>query len=126
MQTLDALQLQLRNAGANVEDLGSRELLVVAAEHVADAALRLRSLMFELLPPEGRELRSAVEALCEVTFADAEIHWEVIGEVRGFPAPTRLVAYRLIQEALRNVRSTPRPSTCGSSCPSRTGSWWRP
>ena len=78
--------------------------MIDAELEVRGVAERLRRLMFELLPPlPGRDLRDAVETYGSVLFSGSEMVYAVLGEVSGPVSDNHLVAYRLIQEALRNA-----------------------
>ena len=103
VQALSAVVLDLR---MSMEELDgpAREALSFAADQISDAKLRLRQLMYELLPPPPDEvLREAVAGYCHSILADGEILYEISGDPRDLPIHVYVAAYRLIQEALRNV-----------------------
>lgn len=105
IQTLCAVALSLQNARDETADPDSRAALEAASWHVRDAADRLRRVMFELMPPLScTDLRGAIEAYCDVLFADSGMHCEVIGEApEALDPDVGAVVYRLIQEAARNA-----------------------
>ena len=105
VQTLSALSLRLERATAAAQDADSRLLLAGVEDNVRAATTRMRFLLFELLPPvTERDLRTAITAYCELLFLDAGVDYEVSGDPTDIPIDTYLLAYRLIQGALRNVR----------------------
>jgi signal transduction histidine kinase len=104
IQALNALQLRLERGRLSVSDPTAREILDRTGEQVRDATARLRHLMFGLMPPVPEQrLRQAVETYCELLFEDAPTGYEVCGDPADIPGDTYLLAYRLIQEALRNA-----------------------
>ena len=103
-QTLSAVALRLAGAAAAARDEDAAAALVDAEYHVRAATMRMRFLLFELLPPVTEtDLRVAVEAYCELLFPSAGIAYEVSGEAQNVPIDVFMLAYRLIQEILRNV-----------------------
>ncbi len=105
IQTLSAVALSLQNARDDTADAAARAALDAASWHVRDAANRLRRVMFELMPPlSSTDLRGALEAYCEMLFADSGMACEVVGEAsEGLDSEVGAVAYRLTQEAARNA-----------------------
>lgn len=105
IQTLDAVALSLQNTRDDVSDPAARTALQDCVRYVRDAAERLRRSMFELMPSlPTADLREAVEIYAAVLFADSGLVHELVGGAPELPAETRVMAYRLIQEALRNAR----------------------
>lgn len=104
IHSLGAVALRLAHAGEQASSDGARDVLVEAELEVRDVAEQLRRLMFELLPPVGRsDLRASVETYCGVLFACTAITYEIDGDTEGLGPDRYLVAYRLIQEVLRNA-----------------------
>ncbi len=116
VQALDAVALRLSNVGELLEADDERDRFVDAEIEVRAVAERLRQLMFGLMPPpDGRDLRDAVRSYCSVLFAQSPMRWEIAGDAGGAGgageageagetlSDSHLVAYRLIQEALRNA-----------------------
>jgi PAS domain S-box-containing protein len=104
IQALGAVALRLSRAGEHAANDPDRDLLADAEIEVRGVADRLRRLMFELMPPvAGNDLRSAVETYCSVLFAGSEMRYEIVGDIGGLGSDRYLLAYRLIQEALRNA-----------------------
>ena len=103
IQALGAVGLRLSHARRG-SDGPALAVLTEAETEVKAATERLRKLMFELMPPiAGDDLRAAVEGYCSVLFVGSAIDYEVTGEIRGLVSDRYLLAYRLVQEALRNV-----------------------
>ena len=103
-QVLDAVGLQLDEAVRDMGDRAAKQILGHASEEVHSAATRLRTLMFELMAPvEHETLHEAVESYCAVLLAGTEIGYHLEGEPQGLLPGRRLLAYRLIQEAMRNI-----------------------
>jgi PAS domain S-box-containing protein len=75
-------------------------------DSVAGALDRLRALIFELEPPDlDRGLVAALSWAAGELFRDSAIQVHVRGEEGpGIDAPTRSMAYRIVREALVNVR----------------------
>ena len=68
---------------------------------------RLRRLLFQLMPPELQlhGLVSSLRLLLETLQEDSGVRWELEDQLIDEPAPAAaLVVYRIVQEALGNVR----------------------
>ena len=68
---------------------------------------RLRRLLFQLMPPELQlhGLASSLRLLLETLQEDSGVRWELEDRLIDEPAPAAaLVVYRIVQEALGNVR----------------------
>ena len=108
VQALAAVELRLlllrKEIQARAEDL----LPVVddVRGTVANATDRLRHLLFDLESPAMRtNLRSALSEAAAFVFADSGVRWRVDSEPGvDLPTETRVVAYRIVQEAMVNVR----------------------
>lgn len=104
LQILSALAVQLEAAQRTVEDSSARHVLARSHDEVHAAAVRLHQLIDELLPPPTESgLRQALEANCLLLFSESAIEYELRGDPVNLPSETQLLAYRLAQEALRNV-----------------------
>jgi PAS domain S-box-containing protein len=104
VQVLSALGLRLEQAreGASIGE--AQTVLGRACAEVRDATTRLRHLMFDLMPPPSEAgLHAAVRSYCSVLFAGTPIHHAVEGDTGSVAPDSCLLAYRLAQEALRNV-----------------------
>jgi PAS domain S-box-containing protein len=78
------------------------------AEAVDDAVIRLRRLLFELLPPalERDGLAAGLQQYLEVATEPDGRMWHVDDQLRAEPpSETRIIAYRILQEAVRSARS---------------------
>jgi PAS domain S-box-containing protein len=102
-QVLGALCLRLDVAAAD-SDERCAEVLRDAACQVRDATRRVRSLMFELTPPTVTDdLRQSLETYARALLQRTPTTFAVTGAATGLPEHVSLLAYRLAQEALRNV-----------------------
>jgi signal transduction histidine kinase len=102
VQKLVALKMRLEllaKANPHLED-------AVAAKDVVLVAIRsLRHLLFDLRPPvlDEQGLGPALRSFLE--HSDATFRWTVEDEIeREIPAQTRVILYRIAQEALTNTR----------------------
>jgi PAS domain S-box-containing protein len=108
IQAMVAVTLQLQALGGRLSDLRSTELLERLAATVTESVGRLRQLVFELRPPLLDEvgLAAAIDQYArragELAGFVAQVHDESAGEL---PDELRVVAYRIVQEALANVRA---------------------
>ena len=104
IQALGAVALRLSHAGERADGAVERELLADSEIEVRGVAERLRKLMFGLMAPDdGGDLRAAVETYGMTLFAGSQIRYEIVGTVAGLTSDRHRLAYRLIQEALRNA-----------------------
>jgi PAS domain S-box-containing protein len=104
VQVLSALGLRLEQAQQRAGDDEAGRVLGRACEEVHDATIRLRHLMFDLMPPPSETgLHAAVQSYCAVLFAGTSITYALDGDTEGLAPEGCLLAYRLAQEALRNV-----------------------
>jgi PAS domain S-box-containing protein len=113
IQAMVAVGLQLRALGGRLRDPRSTELLARLAATATESVGRLRQLVFELRPPLLDEVGLAAAIRQYVTRAGqlggftAQVSDESAGEL---PDELRVVAYRIVQEALANVRAHARAS----------------
>ena len=105
IQSLGAVALQLAAARRRLdENENPVQVLTDSEQEVRSVAQRLRGLMFELMAPTASDdLRAAVESYCEILFRGTSMRFAVDGEIRSLSSERYLLAYRLIQEALRNA-----------------------
>jgi PAS domain S-box-containing protein len=106
VQGMTALGLQIATISQGVEDAVTRRRLDELGEAVRATVSRLRNLMFQLWPPalESGGLTTAVDEYLEREIGPS-IGYEVRSSLdREPPLPVRIVAYRVVQEALQNVR----------------------
>jgi PAS domain S-box-containing protein len=113
IQAMIAVTLQLQVLGARLHDPGTYELLERLKATATESVGRLRQLVFELRPPLLDEvgLAAAVGQYAnragELAGFTVQVSDEAVGEL---PAEVRVVAYRIVQEALANVRIHARAS----------------
>jgi PAS domain S-box-containing protein len=108
VQALAAVELRLlllrKEVQARAEDLLPAVDDVRTA--VAKATERLRHLLFDLeSPAKLTDLPSALSEAAGFVFADGEVRWRVDSDPGvDLPTETRVVAYRIVQEAMVNAR----------------------
>jgi PAS domain S-box-containing protein len=108
IQAMVAVSLQLQALGGRLRDPRSTELLERLAATATESVGRLRQLVFELRPPLLDEvgLAAAIEQYArragELAGFVAQVSDQSAGEL---PDELRVVAYRIVQEALANVRA---------------------
>jgi PAS domain S-box-containing protein len=111
IQAMVAVTLQLQALGGRLRDPRSTELLERLAATAAESVGRLRQLVFELRPPLLDEvgLAAALDQYARRAGELAGFVVQVSDESAGeLPAELRVVAYRIVQEALANVRAHAR------------------
>lgn len=108
VQALAAVELRLlllrKEVHARADDLLPAVDDVRAT--VANATERLRHLLFDLeSPAKLTDLPSALVEAAAFVFADGEVRWRVDSEPGvDLPTETRVIAYRIVQEAMVNAR----------------------
>jgi PAS domain S-box-containing protein len=111
IQAMVAVSLQLQALGGRLRDPRSTELLERLAATATESVGRLRQLVFELRPPLLDEvgLAAAIGQYArragELAGFVAQVSDQSAGEL---PGELRVVAYRIVQEALANVRAHAR------------------
>jgi PAS domain S-box-containing protein len=113
IQAMVAVTLQLQALGGRLRDPRSAELLERLAATATESVGRLRQLGFELRPPLLDEvgLAAAIDQYARRAGELAGFVVQVSDESAGeLPDELRVVAYRIVQEALANVRAHARAS----------------
>lgn len=108
IQAMVAVTLQLQALGSRLRDPRSSELLERLAATATESVGRLRQLAFELRPPLLDEvgLAAAIDQYARRAGELAGFVVQVSDESAGeLPDELRVVAYRIVQEALANVRA---------------------
>jgi PAS domain S-box-containing protein len=108
VQALAAVELRLLLLRREVEARAA-DLLPAVDEvqgTVATATERLRHLLFDLeSPAKLTDLPSALSEAAAFVFENEAVRWRVDSEAGvDLPTETRVVAYRIVQEALVNIR----------------------
>jgi signal transduction histidine kinase len=108
IQAMVAVTLELQVLGGRLRDPAAHKLLERLKATATDSVGRLRQLVFELHPPllDQVGLAAALEQYARRASELAGFSVQVSNEVRGeLPAEVRVLAYRIVQEALANVRA---------------------
>ena len=104
IQAFEALSLRLEGVSAQIPDAGVSTALEGLRQELRGATTRLRTLMFELMPPaEGLGLCEAVRSYCQRAFVGQDIDWELTCEADAIEEGWTPLVLRLIQELVRNV-----------------------
>jgi PAS domain S-box-containing protein len=107
IQTIAAARLMLTSFRDQLHDAGQRELLEHLEEAVSSSLRRLRTLVFDLRPAEldDEGLAAALREYLIETAGQGGFLAELRDDLeREPPAEARVIAYRIAQEALTNVR----------------------
>ena len=107
IQSMVAVGIRLRILANHIEDPEQRELLNSLEQTVESTIQRVRKLLFELRPPalDRAGLREVLEELLDETFGEDGVDWNLVTHYDGEPTEaTRIVLYRIAQEALTNVQ----------------------
>jgi signal transduction histidine kinase len=113
IQAMVAVTLELQVLGGRLRDPAAHELLERLKATATDSVGRLRQLVFELHPPllDQVGLAPALEQYARRASELAGFSVQVSNEVGGeLPAEVRVLAYRIVQEALANVRAHAKAS----------------
>jgi signal transduction histidine kinase len=108
-----AVTLELQVLGGRLRDPAAHQLLERLKATATDSVGRLRQLVFELHPPllDQVGLAAALEQYARRASELARFTVQVSNEVRAeLPAELRVLAYRIVQEALANVRAHAKAS----------------
>jgi signal transduction histidine kinase len=106
LQVITAAMLRLQQLRRRLRDPDSLQVLARLEESIALAADRLRRLIFDLRPPalERSGLAAAIRDSLARLRDDAGVEVRLDDRLAAEPPlPTRLLLYRIIQEALVNV-----------------------
>jgi PAS domain S-box-containing protein len=104
IQAFEALSLRLEGVSAQIPDTGVSTALEGLRQELRGATTRLRTLMFELMPPaEGLGLCEAVRSYCQRAFVGQDIDWEITCDAETVEEGWTPLVLRLIQELVRNV-----------------------
>lgn len=112
VQVLDAVSLRLDNAANSSRDEDCRQALQLAGGSVRQATAHLRMLMIDLMPAaDDGNLRRSIESYCASLFAaGGETRCEISGDPGELATSRMRLAYRLVQEGLRNAAKHARAS----------------
>jgi signal transduction histidine kinase len=113
IQAMVAVTLELEVLGGRLHDPAAHSLLERLRATATDSVGRLRQLVFELHPPllDQVGLAAALEQYARRASELAGFSVQVSDEVKGeLPGEMRVLAYRIVQEALANVRAHAKAS----------------
>ncbi|MEV0564690.1 ATP-binding protein [Dactylosporangium sp. NPDC050588] len=106
LQVITAAMLRLQHLRRRLRDPRNLELLSKLEESLALAADRLRRLIFDFRPPKltSEGLAAATRDLLDGLAEDHSLAVHLDNRLRDEPAlPTRLLLFRMLQEAVANV-----------------------
>jgi signal transduction histidine kinase len=104
VQVLDAVSLRLDNAAGDSSEDAARRTLLLAGASVREATSHLRMLMIDLMPAANDDdLRGSLESYCASLFAAGQTRCGISGDPGELTPSRARLAYRLVQEALRNA-----------------------
>jgi PAS domain S-box-containing protein len=124
IQALTIVGIRLGVVERQVTDPGQLEALKVLQGSVEAAIKRLRSLMFELRPPalEGEGLAAAIRGYLDRVVTDAGFDYRLDNQLEDEPpVEVRAVVYRIVQEAIANVRKHAQAENLEITLQSRRG-----
>lgn len=106
VQVMTAANIRLVTLGRKLGDTELTDEVNVLVDSVAQSTARLRNLIFELQPPALEHgLLTALRINLEILSADTSILHTLEGTLEAEPAyDTAVLIYRVVQEALVNVR----------------------
>jgi signal transduction histidine kinase len=107
IQSMVAVGIRMQMLKSRLTDPEQVALLETLEQTVEDTIRRIRGLLFDLRPPalDRSGLREVLEELLDETFADGGIDWNLVTRYDAEPPEaTRIVLYRIAQEALANIR----------------------
>jgi signal transduction histidine kinase len=111
IQVMTAVGMRLYSLRRRLTDLDHLTALDEFAQTLTEATRRLRSLMFELRPPalDREGLAPALRMYLEHNAQEEGPSYELEDRLTSEPSPEiRAVVYRIVQEALTNVRKHAR------------------
>jgi PAS domain S-box-containing protein len=113
LQAITAASLRLQQLRRRVRTPDDRNVLAKVEETVQEALGRLRHLVFDLRPPTADGgLVANLTLYLEQLRSETGINYTVDNRLRVEPgADTQIIAYRIAQEALTNIRRHARAST---------------
>jgi signal transduction histidine kinase len=107
IQAMTAASIRIETLGRGLSDPASADRLAVVRDSVSRAIGRLRRLLFELRPPalDREGLVPALREMLQQVAEDSGMLFRIGGELQVEPSEDlRATAYRIVQEAVANVR----------------------
>jgi len=128
VQDLAGVSFELAGAAREVGmPPGAAAALSRSSESVRSTVTALRSMLFDIYPPDLREvgLATALENLAADAATDQlDVHVEAGQDLTDLPVPVAQLLYRVAREAIRNVSTHAAAAHAVVQCGSRSGSAW--
>lgn len=126
IQTITAAGIRLQLLRRKLSDPDQQSLLDELAETISLSITHLRHLLFELRPPalDSEGLSAALVTYLDQAAAQSETSFTLDDRLTTQPPPrTRLILYRIAQEALVNVRKHARARSAVVTIEQRAGGY---
>ena len=126
IQAITAAGMRLQILRRKLDDPEQLKLLDELEETIRLSIERLRHLLFDLRPPvlDNEGLSAAVEMYLEDAGTDSAMRYRLDDRLRSQPsAQTRTILYRIVQEALVNVRKHASATTATVLLQEREGGY---
>jgi signal transduction histidine kinase len=126
IQAITAAGMRLQILRKSLQDSTHLALLDELEQTIQLSIARLRHLLFELRPPvlDNEGLSAAVEMYLHEAEGQGDTRYKLDDELTSQPSPdTRTILYRIIQEALTNVRKHARASSATVALREREGGY---
>jgi PAS domain S-box-containing protein len=107
IQVMSAVDMRLQILERQVSDAAAEKAIVEIKDTVQEAIDRLRHLLFELRPPvlDREGLAPALDIYLERMASETGVRAELQDQIVHEPPPhLRAIAFRIVQEALTNIR----------------------
>ena len=127
VQVMTAVGMRLQVLRRRLADPGQQQVLDQLERTVSQTIGRLRHLMFELRPPvlDRQGLAAALRMYVDETQTDGGPVYNLVDDLRDEPpTETRVILYRIAQEALTNVRKHARAGQVEIALEQRDGGFW--
>ena len=124
VQVMTAANMRLELFRMGLTDPRQIEAADKLQDTISLATARLRALLFDLSPPdlETRGLAVALRRHLEQFAADADLRWEFSADLDSEPSQQlQILLFRVVQEALVNVRKHARATTVSVALKSEAG-----
>jgi signal transduction histidine kinase len=126
LQVITVAMLRLQHLRRRLREPEDLEILRRLEESLVQAADRLRRLIFDFRPPKlsSQGLAAATRDLLDGLASDHDLDVQLQDRLTGEPAlPTRLLLYRMLQEAVANVGKHADADRCTVILGERSGGY---